>query len=271
MIRPSVIAGSWYPGDPKELRKTIQSFWEGMSIKPVSGKVRGLICPHAGFPYSGRIAAAGYWLIRDLNIDTVVILSPMHHWPPAAYIIHEADFYETPLGKVKVNQTLRKDLISAVRIQTVREENEHSIEIQLPFLQMAVPSFTILPIMIGTGDVSAGAELSEALSGILDKESTMVVASSDLHHLDSYEKVTRLDKEVVRVLETMNISEIRKRLERADCTVCGKVPIAVALEVCKSMGADRFKVLGQTNSGDVTGNRGNEYTVGYLSAALMEK
>lgn len=271
MIRPSVIAGSWYPGDPRKLRKTIQSFWEGMPGRPGPEKVRGLICPHAGFPYSGKTAAAAYQMIRGMDIDTVVILSPMHHWPPAACIINEADYYETPLGKVQVNKPLRRDLIASVRIQTVREENEHGIEIQLPFLQMALSSFTILPIMIGTGDVNASDGLSEALIGILEKESSLVVASSDLHHLDDYDQVVKLDSEIVDVLQTMNIQNIKKRLERTDCTVCGKVPIVTTLKVCQSMGAGKLQILDQTNSGDVTGNRGNDYTVGYVAAALMEK
>jgi MEMO1 family protein len=271
MIRPPVIAGSWYPDDPKELEKTIHSFWDGLHLPSFTGKVRGLISPHAGFPYSGMTAAAGYRLIQDLDVDTVVILSPMHHWPSAVYIINGADFYETPLGKVQVNKSLRNDLDSRISIRKVREDNEHAIEIQLPFLQMALRSFTILPIMIGTGDVNACTDLSEALNEILDTGSSIVIASSDLHHLDEYEQVVRLDKEVVSTWETMNIQKIKKRLERADCTVCGKVPITVTIEVCKNRGAGRFQILSQTNSGDVTGKRGKGYTVGYLSAALMDK
>jgi AmmeMemoRadiSam system protein B len=271
MIRPSVIAGSWYPGDRNQLQRTIEGYFANVKTRAMGGRILGLISPHAGYAYSGQVAAYGYKQLIGQSYEIVVIVSPMHQMAIDRYIANEADYYETPLGKVAVAKDLLRLLQEKIGVSAIQRDAEHSLEIQLPFLQVALGEFTLLPIMVGHGDVFDCDDIVEALMTMMKGRDFLLVASTDLHHIDDYHEVVRKDAEVVKALSTFDLKKIRNVLARIDCSVCGRVPVSIVLDVTKRMGADKVVVLEQTNSGDVSGRKmPGEYTVGYLSAAIVK-
>ena len=271
-IRRSVIAGSWYPGSQRALQKTIEDYFDRVKERTLAGKVVGLISPHAGYPYSGQVAAHGYKQISGQKYDVVVIISPLHQMAWGRTVIPDATHFETPLGLVPVNEDLVDRLSAEIHVERIRNDTEHSLEIQLPFLQVALKEFTLLPIMVGHGDVYGGEDIADALIGILKDKTSLIVASTDLHHIADYREVRRRDSGVVEALSSFKLKTIRDALSPSDCTVCGRVPVSIVVDVTQKMGATGLIVLSQTNSGDVTGERGaGQYTVGYLSAAIVEE
>jgi AmmeMemoRadiSam system protein B len=269
-VRPSAIAGAWYPGSQDELRKVIQNYFDRVGDVSVNGEVVGLISPHAGFMYSGQTAAYGYRLVSGKVYDTVVVIAPMHRVSPGRYIATDVDYYETPLGRVPVDKD-SLDCISRVTAMEMTDfDEEHSLEIQLPFLQVALGDFSLLPILVGHGNVHDVEDMVQALVSVAKQKKMLFVASTDLHHIPDYEAVKKKDRKVVDALKGGDLERIRRVLAQPDCSVCGRVPVSVVLDTAQRLDAKELAVLHQANSGDVTGDRTpGQYTVGYLSAALV--
>ena len=276
-IRQSVIAGTWYPGQPDALRRTLQSYLANAKKVELEGELKALISPHAGYAYSGPTAAYAYKQLEDgPAFDTVAILSPVHQAYLGRFAVTRAAYYETPLGLVEVDADLVEALGKEVTLNRVGYDGEHSLEIQLPFLQYVLGSFTLLPVMMGeslssTGGRAACRELSTALAKLLRGRKALIVASTDLSHLYDYNDVVRHDKVMVELVERFDIEELARALIEGRCHACGGAPVVAALLAAQALGANRAKVLHYTNSGDVTGNRhpGN-YTVGYMAAAVYQ-
>jgi AmmeMemoRadiSam system protein B len=269
-IRPAVLAGEWYPGEPSELRKWIRAFLDAVpQADPPRSDLIGLVSPHAGYVYSGFTAAHGYRLLEGRDVEVAAVLSPFHGLPSGDIMVNTASAYETPLGRVPV----ALDLIDAMRNETevtdVDAEEEHSIEIQLPFLQTVLKEFRLLPLMIGNRDVRRVESAVLSLLHVLQGKKTILVASTDMHHLDDYESVRKTDGRVTKALESFDIDAIRNVLNPDNCTVCGKVPVSIVLEASTKLGANRFRTLYRSNSRDeFKGRYTGTYTVGYLSAAI---
>jgi AmmeMemoRadiSam system protein B len=270
--RPSVLAGEWYPDDPEELRRMIRGYLDRVPEKEIAGDPVALISPHAGYMYSGFTAAHGYRQLAGRSFDVVAILSPFHTYPAGRVMIHSASAYETPLGKVPVARDLVERLASKIEVKKISREGEHSIEIQLPFLQMTMSDLTILPIMVASPSVWDVSDMTAALYDTLKGQKALLIASSDLHHLHSYKDVENADDEVASALKGFKIKNIRTVLEPEACTVCGKVPISIVTEVALKMGAETLEVLYRSNSRDeYHGEYSGTYTVGYLSAIMAKK
>ncbi len=268
-VRASLIAGSWYPGNPQQLRQTIEQLFAQVSPTDVKGEVLGLISPHAGYVYSGQTAAYAYHAVRDQPFDTVVVISPVHRVPVGRFAITSADAYQTPLGLVPLDQDLVQALADEVPVNRVDYDGEHSLEIQLPFLQVAIGDLSLLPVMIGESSLDLAAELGEALVTVLSDRKALLVASTDMHHIDNYDQVVRRDQIVVDAIQSFDLQRVKKALSPWDCSVCGRVPVLTVMTAAQALGADGVSILHHTNSGDVTGTRTpGQYTVGYLAAAL---
>ncbi len=270
-VRSSVIAGQWYPGTAHELRRTIEGFLARVEPTGTLQEVVGLISPHAGYAYSGQTAAYAYSQVRDAPFDVVAVLSPLHRMPLGRFAISSADAYETPLGLVALDKELVGALEQEVRVNRTAYDGEHSLEIQLPFLQVTLGDFSLLPVMIGDPSFQAGEELGVALAHVLDGRRALVVASTDLHHIENYQEVVRRDRTVVEAIASFDLPRIKKALSPQDCTVCGRIPVYAVMTAAKMLGADTVKILHHTTSGDVTGNRApGQYTVGYMAAAVYK-
>lgn len=273
-VRRPVIAGSWYPGSLKGLTESVQRYLSQVDQPLLSGSLRGLIVPHAGYAYSGLTAAYGYRQLEGCAADTVVLMGPSHRAWVGDYAVSTADAYQTPLGRVPVAQDFVADLAAALPLRRLHRDAEHSLEIQLPFLQHQLPGFDLVPVMMSADDPAAARRLALALVSIIeDREeaghSVLLVASSDLHHIEDYDQVVRRDKDVIDAIADYDLPSLTALLTAPLSSVCGRMPILTLLHAAQSLGANATQILYHTNSGDVTGQRqSGQYTVGYLSAAV---
>jgi AmmeMemoRadiSam system protein B len=267
--RPSLIAGQWYPGSAPGLRETVEGFFARVDQVDLPGEPVALISPHAGYTYSGQTAAYAYNSIREHHYDIVAVISPLHRIPLGRFAVTNADAYETPLGNVPVDHDLVDALGEHVPISRVGYDGEHSLEIQLPFLQVALGCFRLLPVMVGASSFDAGRQLGEGLAHVLQGERALLVASTDLHHIDNYQEVVRRDRVVVDAVASFDLDQVRVALSPPDCTVCGRIPVYAVLTAARALGATGVQVLYHTTSGDITGIRTpGQYTVGYMAAAI---
>jgi AmmeMemoRadiSam system protein B len=272
--RRSVIAGTWYPGSEKSLARTVDDYFATVDQPPVDGRLLGLISPHAGYAYSGQTAAYAYHQLQGREVDTVVLMGPSHRSWVGDYGVSAEDAYETPLGRVPLDRATIDDLAERVSLRRVQGDMEHSLEIQLPFLQRQLAGFRLVPIMMSTDDPAVAQRLAAALAEIVRQRAAegvrvLLVASSDLHHIENYDQVVQRDRAVVDAIAAFDLEQLTSLLTARGCSVCGRMPILALLHASGLLGADAVEVLHQTNSGDVTGQRrSGGYTVGYMAAAV---
>ncbi|MEA3470880.1 MAG: AmmeMemoRadiSam system protein B [Thermodesulfobacteriota bacterium] len=271
-IRKSVIAGSWYPGNPEVLRSNIEGYLKNVQIDDIEGRVVGLISPHAGYTYSGQVAAYSYKLIKDKNFDGVIVIGPSHRHYFKGASIYEGAGYETPLGVVPVDSKLAEQIMSnasgRISYVSAAHSQEHSVEIQLPFLQVALGEFSFVPIVMGVQSRETCKEVAEAIYESIKDKNALVVGSSDLSHFHSYDDAMSMDSIVIDHMDAMDAEGLLKSLEKGTCEACGGGPIAVTMMVAEKLGATDSKVLKYANSGDVTGDRRG--VVGYAAAVFFK-
>jgi AmmeMemoRadiSam system protein B len=273
-IRESVIAGSWYPGTEAGLTRTVDDYLARVAGEPLApGELIGLISPHAGYVYSGQTAAYAYHQLQGRRVDTVVLMGPSHRAWVGDCAVSAEDAYETPLGLVPLDQDFVAALADQVSLTHIRRDAEHSIEIQLPFLQRQLGEFRLVPIMMSADDPAVARRLAGALVETINGRpgQTLLVASSDLHHIEQYDQVVRRDQQVVDAVAAYDLEALTSVLMDRHSTVCGRMPILTVLHAGRALGADKAQVLHHTNSGDVTGDRQpGQYTVGYMAAAILK-
>jgi AmmeMemoRadiSam system protein B len=270
-IRKSVIAGTWYPGNPRVLRADIEEFFHNVPDEKIEGKITGLITPHAGYVYSGQVAAFAYKIISGETFDAVILLGPSHRTFFHGVSIYDRGGYETPLGVVPVDVSLAKDIMAQSKMISyipAAHSQEHSLEIQVPFLQVALREFRFVPLVLGEQDRQTCETLAESIVRAVGDRQVLIVGSSDLSHFHSYEKAVKLDSVVLRHIEKIDAGGLLKDLEENVSEACGGGPAAVTMMVSEMLGADRAKILKYANSGDVTGDRGS--VVGYASAVFYK-
>ena len=274
--RRSVIAGSWYPGTRQSLARAVDDYLSQVDQLPVPGELLGLISPHAGYSYSGQTAAYAYHQLQGRVVDTVVLLGPSHRAWVGDHAVSAEDAYETPLGLVPLDQAFIADLDERISLPRVRRDAEHSLEIQLPFLQRQLGDFLLVPIMMNADSPAVAQHLASALAETIRQRSEgngriLLIASSDLHHIENYDEVVRRDRQVVEAIAAYDLEALTPLLMAPGCSVCGRMPILTVLYAARALGASSVKILQHTNSGDVTGQRrSGQYTVGYVSAAIYK-
>jgi AmmeMemoRadiSam system protein B len=270
-VRRSAIAGSWYPGSASELARNIDGLLSAVDAAPVKGDVKGLVSPHAGYAYSGGVAAYAYKQLEGKTYPHVVIVSPVHQPYGGRYLVTADQYYETPFGLVEVDADLVRQLGEDLDLTFIEQDREHSLEIQLPFLQRVLDEFTLLPVMMGDQSLTSCRELSAALVGVLKDKEAVLVASSDLAHLNDYHEVVAHDSFVQKLVNAFDPEGLAASLARSEAQACGGGPIVTMMLTARERGADSAEVLKYMNSGDVTGIRARgQYTVGYLAGAVYE-
>jgi AmmeMemoRadiSam system protein B len=266
-VRHSVIAGSWYPGDPRSLRAEISGFLDDVPSQPLQGELVGLVAPHAGYMYSGQVAAYAYVQLRGLGISRVALVSPVHRVYPGRFAVTDKAYYETPLGLVPVDVELVQGIERHVQLNRVSQDMEHSLEIQLPFLQHVLGDFTLAPIMMGDQDWDSAGQLGQALAETIAKDRALLVASTDLSHFHSYEVAVQLDHKVLDHVTAYDPEGLARTLAARKGEACGGGPVVAVMVAAQKLGANRAVLLKYMNSGDVTGDRSS--VVGYAAAALL--
>ncbi len=270
-IRKSVIAGTWYPGNETELRNTIQSFLDRVPEKSAPGKIIAIISPHAGYIYSGQVAAHSYKLLEKEKFDTVIIISPSHHAYFEGVSVYDQGGYQTPLGIVPLDTELismLKQSDSRIRYVPEAHSKEHSLEIQLPFLQVVMPKFKLVPLIMGEQNLSTCQWLAQLLADNVKDKSVLIVASSDLSHFHTYKDAKALDNLVLESIKKFDPQGLSENISSGKCEACGGGPMITAMIAARLLGATKSEVLNYANSGDVTGDHSR--VVGYVSAALWD-
>ena len=261
-IRPAAVAGTFYPGDPRELAAEIDELLDGTGQpEPRFGYPKALIVPHAGYLYSGPVAAAAYDALRPARglVERVVMLGPVHRVPVRGLALPTTDAFDTPLGRIPIDPAAADALAGLP--QVVRSDPahamEHSLEVQLPFLQKVLGEFRLLPLAVGNATVEEVAEVIERLWG---GNETLIVLSTDLSHYHSYEEARRVDSRTLG-----RIASYATDLDHEEA--CGATPLNGLLHVAHARRLS-IRQLAASNSGDTAGGKGR--VVGYSSFALEE-
>lgn len=278
-VRRPTQAGAFYEGDAEALRKQIENCFLqkfGPRELPQVNKtdhrqVVGLICPHAGYMYSGSIAANAYFeLAQDGQPDTVILLGPNHSGYGSALSLMNEGAWRTPLGDVKIDTKIANRIIQETRIVDVDDlahRFEHSIEVQLPFLQYLYGSeFKFVPICFQMQDLSSALEVGQAIAKVLAQENGVVIASSDMTHYEPQAKAVSKDKAALKAVEAMDEKRFYSTIETQNITACGYGPIAAVMTAAKGLGAKQAKLLCYKSSGDITGNYSS--VVGYAALSF---
>jgi MEMO1 family protein len=266
-LRKSVIAGSWYPGKASILKRDIERYFASVPDLVLEGEISGLVAPHAGYIYSGQVAAHAYKLIRGKKYDAVVIVGPSHHIAFNGVSIFGEGGYETPLGAVPVSRDLAEKIEKFAKTVTeipAAHLQEHSLEIQLPFLQVALGDFFFVPLVMGDQSANTCYDLAEAISKAAGSKKILIVGSSDLSHFHNYAMASQLDTAILKYLQKGDAVGLLQSLESEVGEACGGGPMAVAMLVAQRLGATKSQLLKYANSGDVTGDKNS--VVGYAAA-----
>lgn len=269
-IREAMFAGTWYPGNPGALRELIENYLDRATFHSPPGELKAVIVPHAGYLYSGQVAAYAYRLVRKGDFTRVVMIGPSHRAAFRGASVGMQAGYRTPFGIVPVDRQFARKLLDqsdTVHWFPKAHAQEHSLEIQLPFLQTVLPDFRIVPIIMGEQNYEACLSLAESVASMIaDAKGTLILASTDLSHFHGYARAVALDTAFIRHVESFDPAGLARALAARECEACGGGPAVTALLVARKLGADRSDILHYANSGDVNGD--HHRVVGYLSAAL---
>lgn len=267
-VKEPAVAGAFYPSDRETLRKTIEYFLSKAEKKKVHGRPLAIISPHAGYIYSGQVAASGYKQIQGSDINKVILIGPSHRSALKGVSVFTKGSFKTPLGVVKINEGLANSLLNEpadIKFSPEAYEGEHSLEVQLPFLQTVLKNFTIVPILIGAPTEKTFEYLIMRLTDILD-EKTLIIASTDLSHYHNYNTAKEMDSKLISAIERISIKDTAELIRSGKAEMCGAVPVIVAMEVAKRLGANLGIVFDHANSGDVIKEK--DRVVGYASIGL---
>lgn len=274
-VRQAAVAGSFYPKDAKELTAMVDGFLAQATVPPLEGPVIALVAPHAGYPFSGAVAAHSYALLKGRNVRRVVVIAPSHFKAFPFTSVYDGDAYVTPLGKISVDKEFARKLARASPNIKLSSEGhvpsvegaEHSLEVQLPFLQRVLPAFELVPIIMGDQSYGANRALGVALAKLIRGTDTVIVASSDLSHYHPYNAAVGLDKKALNAVGEWDYLALSDNFETRTWEACGGGPIVAAMIAAERLGATQASVLKYANSGDVTGDRSR--VVGYGAMAFL--
>lgn len=271
-LRPSPIAGTWYPANPKSLSASIDEYLINVKLPKIHGQVIGVIAPHAGYRYSGAVAAYAFATLRGLTPDLVVVLSPFHNYHSHPLLTTKHQAYSTPLGTIEVDQTALSELQNHLNIPItpISNDKEHSLEIELPFLQRVLKNdFKLLPIMIRAQEEFVAQQLGEALAQTLKDKNALLVASTDLSHFYEQQTANQLDREMLQRFTTLKPSSIFEAERLGKGFACGHAAVAAVEWAAQGLGANHVQVLKHATSGDVTGDHSS--VVGYGAAVILKQ
>ncbi|MGC8556199.1 MAG: AmmeMemoRadiSam system protein B [Conexivisphaera sp.] len=278
-VRRPAVAGYFYPASTEELSKLLRSLFlhqlgpGKLPPAPPSEDLIGIISPHAGYEYSGPVAAHGYYAASGTRPDTVIVLGPNHHGIGSGVAVSESDSWETPLGSVEVDRELASRIVrlsSIVDFDDLAHWKEHSIEVQVPFAQFSLaPGFRIVPISMMMQDELTAVEVGDAIARAVQElgRRPLLVASTDFTHYEPYDEAYRRDAKAIEAIRSMDISELYRVIEAHKVSMCGYGAVAAVLAAARRLGAARVELLKYATSGDTSGDR--SMVVGYGSLAIL--
>ncbi|MGV8025920.1 MAG: AmmeMemoRadiSam system protein B [Anaerolineaceae bacterium] len=273
-IRPSPIAGTWYTDDPQALQQEIQSYLAQAHVPENQAEVIGLIAPHAGYRYSGPTAGYAYRAVQGKQVDVVAVFSPFHAYTSERLLTTRHSAYQTPLGLVPVEKgmvnefqmLIGKNNLTAYEIAF---DSEHSLEIQLPFLQTALADkFQLFPLMVRTNEMEEIEIIAQAVAEVLKDKKVLLVASTDLSHYSNQVTACKLDEEMLKRIASFSPEMVLEAEEKGIASACGAGAVAAVMRTAQLLGAKTIRVLYHSTSGEETGDYSS--VVGY-GAAIIER
>ncbi len=280
-VRYPAVAGGFYPASSAELKGMIDGYLSNVPAQKVRGRINALLCPHAGYQFSGQVAAYSFRELEGRHYDTVIIIGPSHHIKLDGASVGDWDFYETPLGRVKVDKKMAERIRNyspKLRFLSSAHQREHSVEVEVPFLQRVLKDFLIVPIVMGNSTPENCQILSQAILKAIGNQKVLLVASSDMSHYPTYDNACKVDRQTLSAIESFDQAKVfqsdsdilSKGIPNLGCTLCGLGPVATVMMVAKGMGAEKVEVLHYANSGDVEvgGRKNKDRVVGYGAVAF---
>ncbi len=275
-VRPSPIAGSWYSADRVVLSKEIEGYLGAAVLPEISGQLIGVISPHAGYFYSGATAGYAYRAVKGLHFDLCVVVSPLHNYLPYPLLTSAHAYYATPFGKVEVAQSLLEELnrrLVEERMdisQAIANDREHSLEIQLPFLQTALSgSFQLLPLMVRSSDETYLHKVGSILADLIKGKNALLVASTDLSHFYDENKANALDRVMLKRMCDFSPAGVMQAEANQEGFACGSGAVALVLWTAQQLGADHVTLLHHNTSAQASGDRSS--VVGYGALAITRQ
>lgn len=272
-VKEADLAGSWYPASKAQLEDQIKGYLAAANPKNIEGQILAIIVPHAGYIYSGPVAAYGYKAVEDKRVKTVIILGFSHQKYLDGVSIYGGNSWKTPLGEIAVDTGLAQMIISSnprFRFQKELFDNENSVEMQIPFIQTALGNVRIVPVAFGSQNYSDAQALAGVIAGLIkDRSDCLIAASTDMSHYHPYEKANSIDQHTIGVLNKLKARDLFDEGRLNICEMCGLMPVATTLLVAEKLGYDKIEILKYANSGDITGDKSK--VVGYLSAAIYKE
>lgn len=275
-IRPSPLAGRWYPADPGELAESVDSYIQAAQLPQINGRILALVSPHAGHIYSGPVAGYAFKTIRGLRPELVIILSPYHQFHSAAILTSGHQAYQTPLGEIPVDrdslEIVNQALVqkAGLELTRIRNDGEHAVEIILPFLQRSLPGdFSLLPLMLNRQDQKLMQTLGEILADLMINKKILLIASSDLSHFHPADEAGQLDQTILQGIRSLDPNALYQAASSGTGSACGLGAIASVIWASRTGGKVKSHILNYAHSGDITGDRSS--VVGYASAVLTRE
>jgi MEMO1 family protein len=274
-VRPSKIAGQWYEGEPKVLERKVDSYIEAAQLPVLDGEVVAVVAPHAGHLYSGPVAGYAFAALKELKPEVVAVLSPFHNFHNAPLLTSLHDAYGTPLGIVPIERGLVDELSELMRAEVgfgltgIANDGEHSLEIELPFLQRALAgAWKLLPVMVRAQDKHVCQTLGKLLARVLTGQHAIMVASTDLSHYYDQKTAIALDRAMLEQVEAFDPERAFDVERSGRGYACGLGALTAVLWAAREMGADHVQVLRYATSGDATGDY--NAVVGYGAAVILK-
>lgn len=267
-IRRPAVAGSWYPGTASALAGAVDRCLAG-TTRDVDGDLVALVAPHAGLMYSGPVAAHAYRLLRDRQFDVVVLVGPSHFVGFEGVALQRVGGFETPFGVAAIDEDAAAAIAAAtpaIREHAAAHAREHSLEMQLPFVQRLAPAAKIVPLVMGFQTADTAQALGEALTRALVGRRALLVASTDLSHYHDAATAAGLDAVVIDHVSRFDADGLQRALDRQPEHACGGGPTVAVMRAAQALGARDAVVLDYADSGDVSGDK--SAVVGYLAAAF---
>ena len=274
-LRPSPLAGTWYSSNPATLQTEVDEYITQAKLPEMKGEVVGVIAPHAGYRYSGSTAGYAFKAVMGLQPDLVAVISPLHAYHPEPFLTTTHAGYKTPLGPVWVDQGAVQSLDDylednlGIGFTYLERDSEHSLEIELPFLQEALSTeFKLLPVMVRTQSPEAGRILGTGLAEVLKSRQALLVASTDLSHFYPEQVAGQLDETMLARIEDFDPEGMFKIQDAGKGFACGLGAVATVLWAARDLGADAVQILHHSTSGDSTGD--HQSVVGYGAAVILK-
>jgi hypothetical protein len=266
------VAGQFYPADKNELSRAIDGYLKPYKVIRGEGDLLAIIVPHAGYQYSGSVAGYAYKQLTNKSFDTVIVIGISHFGVFDGITVIPSGEYETPLGRIKIDDETASRLLAAdPKIFYAREpwDKEHSVDVQVPYLQKTLKNFKLVPVMIGQQSPENCRILADSILRSIKGKRVLVVASTDLSHYHTAEVAAKMDASAIDAISKGDLELLVSRLSSGECEMCGYGPVITAMMIAERQGANSYEILKYADTGDVTGDKSS--VVGYLSAAIYKR